>query len=722
MTDLVKYDAACRALAEAVAVDEVADIRNKAEALRHYARQAGDRGLEVQAAQIRFRAERKMGEMLIAAKDAGQLREGRPKNRSDKEQFSEIDGGTLAAAEAAFDDYRAASPFRVTLEQAGIDRKLSSRAQRVAAMDVAEFEHALARHAEEMRAGQGRVAMDLLKVGAEEKGRVHRRNLAQVLSDKSVDLPTGRKYPCVYIDPPWHRNAGIGDRSYENHYSTMSWSEICALPVADLLLPDAWIFIWIPRAHLLALHEIELEVTIAETGEVVPAKVEMPLAWAVAKAFGADSYSTCYVWTKTDADNPDAKGAGLLVRDQDELLLQFKRGQGLPKPAGDEKFGSNHRERPREHSRKPEFYRQMIATMTGGLPVLEMFARVDAEHPLPAGWDAWGNQAGAPALSLPITPEEASGTAREAPSTLCEREPGEPLVGAAGPDVGTQSAPPHAFDAALVDAKRERRIWPAGHVVSMTNPTIDGAWRSVGTCSCGEVFSFPWGEHAPMDAAIEAHWQQFDAQPDKVDGRGNTIEIEQSSFAAVPSGGETVTAAAEATSDRAGAAAVVTDSEPAFPPTEFADLSLFEVHGADERIPAARVAEIAPEYVRRGLVHSWCGSWRLSPAGVIRLQVLERERAARVKSCMAHLSADDFCEWEGLAMVAGGEIVRGEAVRDLVGRDLAHVTTTRVFLTKAGRARLAELEAIVDQAAGVAPVTLTPAPTAPKQLDLLQGA
>lgn len=47
--------------------------------------------------------------------------------------------------------------------------------------------------------------------------------------------------------------------------------------------------------------------------------------------------------------------------------------------------------------------------------------------------------------------EEASGTAREAPSTLCEREPVEPLVVAAGPDVGPQAAPPPRFEAALPD-------------------------------------------------------------------------------------------------------------------------------------------------------------------------------------------------------------------------------------------------------------------------------
>lgn len=394
MTELIKYDAACRALAEAVAVDDVADMRNKAEAMRHYARQAGDKGLEIQAAQIRFRAERRLGELLIAAKDAGQIGEGRPKNCSDQEQFSEP-----------------APPMRVTLEQAGIDRKLSSKAQKMAAVDTAEFETALARHAEEMRSGQGRIAMDLLKIGAEEKGREHRRNLAAALSETSAELPKGRLFPAAYIDCPWKREGGVGNRAYENHYPTMTWPEIlaCLRQARDCLQPDAWVFFWIPRAHLLASVEIERELQVAGTGEIVTVKDRVPLSWACQMALDA-VYSTCFVWTKTDIDHPDVSGSGLIARDQDELLLLFKRGQGLPKPAGSEKFGSNHRERPREHSRKPEFYRHMIATMVGRdkfgapLPVLEMFARVDADNPLPENWQASGNQVAPIVEVAPIAP------------------------------------------------------------------------------------------------------------------------------------------------------------------------------------------------------------------------------------------------------------------------------------------------------------------------------
>jgi N6-adenosine-specific RNA methylase IME4 len=173
----------------------------------------------------------------------------------------------------------------------------------------------------------------------------------------------------------------------------MAWSEICAMPVKDLALPDAWLFLWIPRAHAFALHVIEIEAVAVETGELVKARVAMPLAYAVSKAWGFDDYSTAFVWTKTDEDHPDEGGGAILVRDQDELLLMFKRGNGLPKP--EKKFGSNHRERSRPlgHSTKPQFYRDMIASMAGeGVPCLELFARFDPDRPAPLGWDLWGNQ------------------------------------------------------------------------------------------------------------------------------------------------------------------------------------------------------------------------------------------------------------------------------------------------------------------------------------------
>src|SRR5512145_1961263 len=88
------------------------DLRDKAEAMRAYARQANNKQVEIDAADIRMRVERRLGELLNAAKVTGQVAEGRPpKNCAGEEQFS-----------------------RVKLIETGIDRKLSARAQKLAAV------------------------------------------------------------------------------------------------------------------------------------------------------------------------------------------------------------------------------------------------------------------------------------------------------------------------------------------------------------------------------------------------------------------------------------------------------------------------------------------------------------------------------------------------------------------------------------------------------------
>jgi len=118
MTSLIRYEAARAALAECRRVDDVMEIRDGAERLKLYARQAKDRGLLADAAEIHLRAERQLGAMLASAKAAGQISRGQPKkNCSDEEQYS-----------------------RLTLDEAGIDRKLSARSQRQASISERAFE------------------------------------------------------------------------------------------------------------------------------------------------------------------------------------------------------------------------------------------------------------------------------------------------------------------------------------------------------------------------------------------------------------------------------------------------------------------------------------------------------------------------------------------------------------------------------------------------------
>ena len=55
-TGLLRYDIACRGLADARVVDEVKSVLGKAAALRLYGRQAKNKDLELAAAEIRLRA------------------------------------------------------------------------------------------------------------------------------------------------------------------------------------------------------------------------------------------------------------------------------------------------------------------------------------------------------------------------------------------------------------------------------------------------------------------------------------------------------------------------------------------------------------------------------------------------------------------------------------------------------------------------------------------
>ena len=65
--DLTFFNRARAALAKAVDLDEAKEIRDKAEALRVYAKQAKQAGeMERQCAIIRLRAERRISELLAA--------------------------------------------------------------------------------------------------------------------------------------------------------------------------------------------------------------------------------------------------------------------------------------------------------------------------------------------------------------------------------------------------------------------------------------------------------------------------------------------------------------------------------------------------------------------------------------------------------------------------------------------------------------------------------
>lgn len=72
MTELIRYEAARRALTEAVMFDEVMNIMNVAQQAALYAKQANDNELVEKATEIRVRAQRRAGEMLKESASRGE--------------------------------------------------------------------------------------------------------------------------------------------------------------------------------------------------------------------------------------------------------------------------------------------------------------------------------------------------------------------------------------------------------------------------------------------------------------------------------------------------------------------------------------------------------------------------------------------------------------------------------------------------------------------------
>ena len=80
---LIKYDRARKALAEAHRVDEVKKVRDQAMAVALYARQAKDQQMIQWATEIKIRAERRTGELLRATVKARQRQgKGRPQKNA----------------------------------------------------------------------------------------------------------------------------------------------------------------------------------------------------------------------------------------------------------------------------------------------------------------------------------------------------------------------------------------------------------------------------------------------------------------------------------------------------------------------------------------------------------------------------------------------------------------------------------------------------------------
>lgn len=151
---LVRYDAARQALAAAHSVDEVKEIRDKAQALAAYARQANDTAMVEWVTEIKVRAERRAGELLRDMEERGERR-GRGGNQKSNSHDESL-----------------------TLAELGVSENQSARWQKLAAVPEEKFEQAVA--AAKEVAGEVTTAA-LLRMG---------QGLAPLMSSESMEWYT----------------------------------------------------------------------------------------------------------------------------------------------------------------------------------------------------------------------------------------------------------------------------------------------------------------------------------------------------------------------------------------------------------------------------------------------------------------------------------------------------------------------------------------------------
>jgi N6-adenosine-specific RNA methylase IME4 len=167
----------------------------------------------------------------------------------------------------------------------------------------------------------------------------------------------GRRFAVLYADPPWsYEHVASNSRAVENHYPTLEFAELAALPVAEVAANDCILFMW---------------ATVPKLAQAI----DLMRCWGF-------EYRSAYVWDK------QVSGMGYWSRVCHENLLIGIRGNP-PAPPISARRPSIIRSKRTAHSSKPESVRGIIDALVPGVPKLELFARGSLTVP---GWEAWGNE------------------------------------------------------------------------------------------------------------------------------------------------------------------------------------------------------------------------------------------------------------------------------------------------------------------------------------------
>ena len=210
------------------------------------------------------------------------------------------------------------------------------------------------------------------------------------------------KYALIYADPAWSYDNKGSRAKADNHYPTMSITDLKRLPVWDLAADDAILAMWwVPPMPLEAIQLAEawgfkVKNMCLFSWHKLNKLAEKHINEKIGKWSIADNYQLI-----TGADiltliaEQTRMGLGNYTRSNVENVLVAVKGKGLPRLQADIKqmvmapIG--------EHSVKPAEIREALEKLYGDVKRIELFSRSDAE-----GWDHWGNEA--PSNSVELRP------------------------------------------------------------------------------------------------------------------------------------------------------------------------------------------------------------------------------------------------------------------------------------------------------------------------------
>lgn len=166
-------------------------------------------------------------------------------------------------------------------------------------------------------------------------------------------------FDVIMADPPWtfktRSEKGITIKGAGGQYSTMTFADICALPVRDLAAPNCLLFLWATNPML-------------------------PQAFDVMKAWGFE-FKTAGHWVKRTRHGRLGFGTGYILRSAGEPFLIGTRGTVRTSRSVRSVI-----EGPvREHSRKPDQAYVAAQMLVPGATRADLFSRETR-----AGWTSWG--------------------------------------------------------------------------------------------------------------------------------------------------------------------------------------------------------------------------------------------------------------------------------------------------------------------------------------------